>query len=52
MWTDRQGRFWQEHLGRWLPRFADALADAAIHPFYDLLAETIKSLCTVEAEET
>ena len=30
---------------------ADALANAAVHPFYGVLAATIKGVCTVEAEE-
>jgi TorA maturation chaperone TorD len=51
VWQDRQVRFWREHLGRWLPRFADALAEAAVHPFYDMLAETLKGVCALEAEE-
>ena len=50
-WEERAVRFWRDHLGRWLPRFADAVADAAVHPFYDVLAATIKGVCTVEAEE-
>lgn len=51
VWADRQMRFWREHLGRWLPKFANAVANAAVHPFYDALAETIMHVCTVEAEE-
>lgn len=48
VWIDRQAFFWREHLGRWLPKFAEALADAAVHPFYRTLAETITSINVVE----
>ena len=51
VWSERQARFWREHLGRWLPQFASAVADVAVHPFYKALADTIKRVCTVEAEE-
>jgi len=50
-WEERQVRFWREHLGLWLPRFADALTHAAEHPFYNLLAETIGNVCALEADE-
>ncbi len=46
---DRQALFWQEHLGLWLPSFAEALADAAVHSFYQTLAETIKGVCIFES---
>ncbi len=44
VWIDRQAVFWREHLGRWLPKFAEALADAAVHPFYRTLAETLTGI--------
>jgi TorA maturation chaperone TorD len=49
-WTDRQDLFWQEHLGRWLPKFAEALAEAAAHPFYQTLAEMITGICVFESD--
>jgi len=52
VWVDRQAAFWQEHLGRWLPKFAEALADAAVHPFYRTLAETITGISVFEAHRT
>lgn len=48
VWAERQERFWQEHLGRWLPRFAEELEKADIHPFYRALAETVSDLCVTE----
>jgi len=50
IWSDRQQRFWREHLGRWLPKFAEALADAAVHPFYRTLAQTISTVCISESD--
>jgi TorA maturation chaperone TorD len=47
-WRGRQTRFWQEHLGRWLPALAEALAEKAGHPFYRTLAETIAAVCACE----
>lgn len=44
-WVDQQSRFWREHLGQWLPRFADAVAVADVHPFYGALAAAIKGVC-------
>ena len=41
IWHDRQVRFWRQHLGQWLPRLAEAMAKAEVHPFYDTLAETL-----------
>jgi len=34
----KQGKFWTEHLGKWLPLFAKSIAVAKVHPFYDALA--------------
>ena len=51
VWEDRQMRFWREHLGRWLPKFAEAVTNAAVHPFYNALAATIEGICIVEREE-
>ncbi len=50
-WADRQGRFWREHLGQWLPRFAQAVAQEKIHPFYNTLAEALATACALEEEE-
>ena len=49
-WSERQERFWREHLGCWLPEFAEALADAAVHPFYQDLAQTISTVCVSESD--
>jgi TorA maturation chaperone TorD len=45
-WAEHQSRFWHEHLGRWLPHFADAVAAADVHPFYGDLAAAIRGVCT------
>lgn len=50
IWSERQVRFWREHLGRWLPRFADAVLRARVDSFYGTLAEALKALCVVENE--
>jgi len=47
-WSERQERFWCEHLGCWLPQFAETLQQAAVHPFYCTLAETIAGVCATE----
>lgn len=44
-WLERQQRFWQEHLGVWLPQFAEVLARAAADSFYQDLARLTRSLC-------
>jgi TorA maturation chaperone TorD len=44
-WAHRQERFWREHLGRWLPRFAEALTGAATLPFYTTLGVSITAVC-------
>lgn len=51
MWAVRQARFWQEHFGRWLPSFAETLAEAAVHPFYRTLAEALASICVIQSDE-
>jgi TorA maturation chaperone TorD len=48
-WTARQQSFWNSHLGLWLPRFAAAVADAGVHPFYQALAALVKEFCRTEA---
>ncbi|MEN8376763.1 MAG: molecular chaperone TorD family protein [Gemmatimonadota bacterium] len=50
-WYDRRARFWREHLGRWLHRFADAVQQAAVHDFYRTLAEGLKALSVIEERE-
>ena len=50
IWRDRQVLFWREHLGRWLPMFAESLEHAAVLPFYQTLAATIAEVCRFENE--
>ncbi|MEN8144586.1 MAG: molecular chaperone TorD family protein [Gemmatimonadota bacterium] len=50
MWADRQARFWREHLGCWLPKFAEALEHVVAHPFYQTLAQTIAGICAIESD--
>lgn len=49
-WSERRESFWREHLGRWLPLFADALVQARVDPFYGVVAEALKELCVIENE--
>lgn len=49
-WADRQQRFWQGHLGRWLPEFAANMAAAESHPFYDALARLLRGFAACEAK--
>ncbi len=51
VWAARQTRFWQEHLGRWLPRFADAVSRAGVHPLYDVIAQILMAFCALQDEE-
>jgi TorA maturation chaperone TorD len=48
VWTSRRTRFWREHLGRWLPEFADAIGKVDVDPFWATLAETIQEVCALE----
>ena len=48
IWTERQQRFWREHLGRWLPEFAKALVEAETAPFYGSLALLLEEFCRRE----
>ncbi len=50
VWAERQTRFWHEHLGRWLPRFAEELENAAVHPFYQTLAVALSAVCQSESD--
>ena len=47
-WPERQERFWNEHLGLWLPEFADAIRKADAHPFYQSLADVLLAFCERE----
>ncbi len=47
-WLERQERFWNEHLGRWLPEFAAAIRRADAHPFYQSLADVLLAFCERE----
>lgn len=48
VWAQRRERFWKEHLGLWLPRFADAVAEADAHPLYADVVEALRALCALE----
>ena len=47
-WSYRGQRFWNDHLGRWLPLLAANIADANVHPFYNTVAEVLDALNAVE----
>ncbi|MEE8368749.1 MAG: molecular chaperone TorD family protein [Thermoanaerobaculia bacterium] len=47
-WAERQQRFWNEHLGRWLPELAEALVKAETLPFYRSLAVLLEEFCRRE----
>jgi TorA maturation chaperone TorD len=40
-WRERQRRFWNEHLGRWLPDLARAVREADLDPYYNTLADLV-----------
>lgn len=39
VWQARSVRFWDEHLGRWLPRLAASVAENTEEAYYARLAE-------------
>ena len=45
----QQGKFWSEHLGKWLPPFAKSIAVAKVHPFYDALAQLLSKFIEYES---
>jgi TorA maturation chaperone TorD len=47
-WAERQRRFWQTHLGRWLPELAGRIAAAEPHPFYAALARLVACFAASE----
>ena len=49
IWLERQQRFWNTHLGRWLGSFATAMAAAEAHPLYSALAELLQEFTAREA---
>jgi len=51
IWSEHQRRFWREHLGRWLPRFSAAVANADPPLFYKTLAEALEAFCALERLE-
>jgi putative dimethyl sulfoxide reductase chaperone len=44
-------RFWREHLGLWMPKFAALMQDANQHPFYNALAKLIDCFACSTMEE-
>lgn len=48
-WSERQRRFWTEHLGRWLSELAGAIVQADCHPFYNALGELLEAFAADEA---
>lgn len=47
-WAELRTRFWKDHLGRWLPQFAEQVTAAAVHPFYDALGEVLAAAARAE----
>jgi TorA maturation chaperone TorD len=47
-WRDRQRRFWNEHLGQWLPKLAQAVRIAELDPYYGALAEFLRGFADLE----
>ena len=41
IWMERAARFWNTHLGDWLPQFAEAVITARRHPLYDALGQLL-----------
>ena len=50
VWRERQQRFWNDHLGRWLPELANAVARARLDPYFENLAAAL--LAFARAEES
>lgn len=48
IWAERQGRFWSDHLGRWLPDFAEAMSRANVDPLYQALAALLAAYASSE----
>ncbi|MDZ7754765.1 MAG: molecular chaperone TorD family protein [Gammaproteobacteria bacterium] len=48
LWLERQQRFWREHLGQWLPRFADALVTHGEGTFYGHLGRLAGDFCRLQ----
>jgi TorA maturation chaperone TorD len=47
-WRERQQRFWNEHLGQWLPKLALAVRDAELDPYYGALAGLLCAFADAE----
>lgn len=48
--TDAWAAFVEDHLGRWVPRFADAVHEEVDAPFYRVLADLLEALLEDETE--
>ena len=44
MLYEAEKRFWAEHFGHWAPKFLQAMAADARHPFWRLWAQTLAGL--------
>ena len=49
-WGARASRFWEQHLGRWLPSLAAAIGGAGAHPYYDKVAALAQELVRIEGD--
>jgi TorA maturation chaperone TorD len=47
-WRERQRRFWNEHLGRWLPKLAQAVRNAKLDSYYGALAGLLCAFANAE----
>ena len=43
--------FAEEHMGRWIPRFAERLGQATVHPFYRRLGELMSAWVAMDLAE-
>lgn len=50
-WQARSTRFWQQHLGRWLPRLAASVAENTEEDYYARLAELTLAFSHAVGEE-
>ena len=48
--TNAQADFLEDHLGRWIPRFAETVLDESDVAFYRTLAELVERLVEIDAE--
>ncbi len=46
-----KSRFWSEHLGVWMPKMAELISKADLHPFYNSLAKLIRGFAFSLSDE-